>query len=363
MDAPSHVIMDREVPGHVTMQRELPVSVASSATAISSTNDAQGDVSEKMAAKWIPTKIGTDGKFFAEATSLQKSGNISRKWVLRFLRDCGDMLKSKETMQLLRAAYDEAGDQPLHQLCMRLQFELMEAKGVERHFGSKTLNPPVLLQTYGDDEIKDELQNFVQLCNDMPGRVRAFGEARHYACAQSLQTSGKLQRGHLLAFLTAMPKELLSEEVVKALKETKLEHRNSACVRFQHEYLEHLGIDSYFGVSQLRHVLERFKGDDEVLRAFKGFQMACVCSIQKANMLDERPVATVTKDPSLRFGVGDCVECKTPDGWEPGHVSQLHYREPGWPANQSAPYQIRLKNQMMIFAPHDSDQCIRKPTT
>ena len=39
-------------------------------------------------------------------------------------------------------------------------------------------------------------------------------------------------------------------------------------------------------------------------------------------------------EPALRFAVGDRVRCKVaPSTWAAGVVTQVHYREPQWPAH------------------------------
>lgn len=67
--------------------------------------------------------------------------------------------------------------------------------------------------------------------------------------------------------------------------------------------------------------------------------------------------------PPLRFGVGQAVECRIgPDpvtGWAQGEVTQLWYREPGWPPNSWAPYKIKLSDGKSIFAPADLEHVIR----
>ena len=63
---------------------------------------------------------------------------------------------------------------------------------------------------------------------------------------------------------------------------------------------------------------------------------------------------------SLRFAVGDRVQCKTSRvRWQKGHVSLLHYREDHWPEGQVAPYQIKLDDGRLIYCPADSDSLIR----
>jgi len=63
----------------------------------------------------------------------------------------------------------------------------------------------------------------------------------------------------------------------------------------------------------------------------------------------------------LRFGVGDRVIVNLDAGF--GHVvgvvSQLWYREPGWPQDRVAPYQIELSDGTLIYSPRDSDDMVR----
>jgi len=69
------------------------------------------------------------------------------------------------------------------------------------------------------------------------------------------------------------------------------------------------------------------------------------------------------KRPSLRFTIGDRVECRVGPhpvkGWAQGRVIKLHYSEPSWPPNMVAPYQVALHDGRLIFAPQDVDQVIR----
>jgi len=75
---------------------------------------------------------------------------------------------------------------------------------------------------------------------------------------------------------------------------------------------------------------------------------------------------STTEQRQLRFKVGDCVLCKYTDTgeWLPGKVIMLRYREPKWPANRVAAYQIKLDNGEFIYSPSDGDNIIRAaPTT
>ena len=63
----------------------------------------------------------------------------------------------------------------------------------------------------------------------------------------------------------------------------------------------------------------------------------------------------------LRFDVGSRVECCVgTDHWEPGTVVALWYTEEGFPPGFYAPYQVELDMGNLIFAPDDSDRCVRE---
>ncbi|KAG8463455.1 hypothetical protein KFE25_004966 [Diacronema lutheri] len=66
------------------------------------------------------------------------------------------------------------------------------------------------------------------------------------------------------------------------------------------------------------------------------------------------------QDVVLRFELGDRVECRVgATKWAAGVVIKQWYREPGWPTDHFAPYQIQLDNGKKIFAPKDDVQVIR----
>ena len=63
---------------------------------------------------------------------------------------------------------------------------------------------------------------------------------------------------------------------------------------------------------------------------------------------------------SLRFDLGARVECCLAVGqWGGGTVVGRYYREPEWPQGQVVPYQIQLDGGRLIYAPEDTDACIR----
>ena len=70
--------------------------------------------------------------------------------------------------------------------------------------------------------------------------------------------------------------------------------------------------------------------------------------------IKEEDIATTT----LRFAIGTRVECNC-GGWEPGTVVKTFYRQSSFPPGTFAPYQIRLDNGKLIYAPIDEDRVVR----
>jgi len=90
--------------------------------------------------------------------------------------------------------------------------------------------------------------------------------------------------------------------------------------------------------------------DHEELR--EGFAACVLTPEMKQRRLDELKEI----EENLRFSVGDKVECNTDDGWVEGEVVALMYREGGFGI---APYQVRLNDGVLIYAPKDHDGVIR----
>jgi hypothetical protein len=63
---------------------------------------------------------------------------------------------------------------------------------------------------------------------------------------------------------------------------------------------------------------------------------------------------------TLRFAVGDAVECQTGESWERGKVVALMYRDDEMPPGMIAPYQVQLDSGALIFAPADIQRLIRR---
>mmetsp|Transcript_40360 Transcript_40360/g.48927 ORF Transcript_40360/g.48927 Transcript_40360/m.48927 type:complete len:194 (+) Transcript_40360:210-791(+) len=64
--------------------------------------------------------------------------------------------------------------------------------------------------------------------------------------------------------------------------------------------------------------------------------------------------------PQLRFDVGARVQCCVDvNTWAAGTVVALWYRQANFPPGFAAPYQVKLDTGTLIFAPQDTDQCVR----
>lgn len=70
--------------------------------------------------------------------------------------------------------------------------------------------------------------------------------------------------------------------------------------------------------------------------------------------IKEADVATT----KLRFEVGTRVECNC-GGWEAGTIVKQFYRQSSFPPGTFAPYQVRLDNGKLIYAPIDEDRVCR----
>ena len=73
--------------------------------------------------------------------------------------------------------------------------------------------------------------------------------------------------------------------------------------------------------------------------------------------LENARAALRARETPLRFKVGTRVECcMGTNQWEPGTVIKLWYFTQG----SHAPYQVELDEGNLIFAPEDSDRCVRR---
>ena len=79
------------------------------------------------------------------------------------------------------------------------------------------------------------------------------------------------------------------------------------------------------------------------------------------NELQEAREVLRASETPLRFKVGSRVKCCVDEGrWASGTVIRLWYTEDGFAEGYYAPYQVELDEGNLIFAPEDSDRCVRR---
>ena len=73
------------------------------------------------------------------------------------------------------------------------------------------------------------------------------------------------------------------------------------------------------------------------------------------------PEKNAQRVKGLRYGIGDRVACNTggPE-WSKGKVVALMYRDPHMPPGMVAPYQVKLDDGGLIYAPADEECVIQK---
>ena len=72
------------------------------------------------------------------------------------------------------------------------------------------------------------------------------------------------------------------------------------------------------------------------------------------------PELMENKLKGLRFKMGDDVECNTRDGWQKGKIVNILWRDDDMPEGMTVPYQIELDDGVLIYAPADDDEIIRR---
>lgn len=109
------------------------------------------------------------------------------------------------------------------------------------------------------------------------------------------------------------------------------------------------------GMFSIPYSPEEIQTQDELAENFP--------DVETVTLWSEGKRAPWPRRPSLRFNIGDRVECRVGPhplkGWAPGRIIKLHYSESSWPPNMTAPYQIFLHDGRLIFAPQDIDTLIR----
>ena len=232
---------------------------------------------------------------FKPAARLQSTGKVQAEALTSILAGIEEWIGTAETREALAGAVQRGESAQV--VVMRLMREFLEYRGLEQDFGMKAV--------WGiPAEYKDEKgavrQAFARF-KDVVDRVHTEAtidankpsvkpkEERRFAPAEgALQSSGELSKEFVLHFCKETTAMLMGAETIALL--VAAEPNKEApmlSVAWQREMLEHLGIEQDYGCHALSRVPQRFGDDQELMRAFKGFQMACMMSLKKAAQVRE----------------------------------------------------------------------------
>ena len=131
------------------------------------------------------------------------------------------------------------------------------------------------------------------------------------------------------------------------------------CLGMRTIYGQALYEDSAATLDDLREAVTTLEDIEGVARRVLGGAHPVTMGIQRS--LHNARGALRTRETPLRFKVGSRVECCFgTDHWASGTVIKLWYTEDSFAQGFYAPYQVELDEGRLIFAPEDSDRCVRR---
>jgi len=244
-----------------------------------------------MKAMMPSARAGDVPRRFQPAKRLVSTGNVMPKAViLKFFKNCSEMLRSEESAKLLREAFNRGED--LQKLSIRWQREMIEHLGYEQEFG---VNSMMLIPLYygNDQRLLMEMQLFQQACQ------RSVKEATDPKMAADLDLSkrrfkpmkGKLLRSGVLPkkkymnFFKECNNMLTSKESISILKHAKREGKNPGLisVKWQREIFESIGVEQNYGVECLNRIAIDFPKDKELQMQMMKFAKNCAELIRKVD--------------------------------------------------------------------------------
>ena len=129
---------------------------------------------------------------------------------------------------------------------------------------------------------------------------------------------------------------------------------NEATLRNVSIYAKALYVDPGATLDDLREAVTTLEDIERTARRVLGGAHPTTVGIED-ELRDAREVLRSRETP-LRFKVGDRVKCCVDEGrWASGTVIKLW-----WWQGFYAPYQVELDEGRLVFAPEDSDRCIRR---
>jgi hypothetical protein len=119
------------------------------------------------------------------------------------------------------------------------------------------------------------------------------GRERRWAVKKPMRTDGKLSRQEMLNMMGGLVEMYMSEDTSTALLQAleKGENMQEMMKQWQHDYMEGIGFEKSFVITQWQAVGQNFGQDREVLTALKRCQMAAMIAMQQTGVqkIDLRP--------------------------------------------------------------------------
>ena len=166
-------------------------------------------------------------------------------------------------------------------------------------------------------------------------------------------------------YAAALKDLLRFEEAKSLLRKTipvarrVLGNNDDTTLKMRGNYAEALYEDDDATLDDLRESVTTLEDVERTARRVLGGAHPITAGIER-DLQEAREVLRSRETP-LRFKVGDRVKCCVDEGrWASGTVIELWYTEDSFAQGFYAPYQVELDEGRLIFAPEDSDACIRR---
>ena len=139
----------------------------------------------------------------------------------------------------------------------------------------------------------------------------------------------------------------------------RLGESHEITLRIRSNYAWALYDDPAATLDDLRESVTTLEDVERTARRVLGGAHPITAGIER-DLQEAREVLRSRETP-LRFKVGSRVKCCVDEGrWASGTVIELWYTEDNFAQGFYAPYQVELDEGRLIFAPEDSDACIRR---
>ncbi len=138
-----------------------------------------------------------------------------------------------------------------------------------------------------------------------------------------------------------------------------LGNNDDTTLKMRGNYAEALYEDDGATLDDLRESVTTLEDVERTARRVFGGAHPTTVGLEN-ELRDARAVLHARETP-LRFKVGSRVKCCVDEGrWASGTVIELWYTEDSFAQGFYAPYQVELDEGRLVFAPEDSDGCVRR---